>query len=143
MHGGDSPIALKQRIRWMLAAGCFAALVLTPLDLERIVRPFVDRSQIQAEAGVRMDGPWWPDYPRFLNAVRQRTQPGDVILLDFPQRRWMGGYAFAYYRAAYVLTGREVLPLIDEHDQIVRDNIRAARWVALFTAQRQGQLLRR
>jgi len=74
----------------------------------------------------------WPDYPRFLEGVREHTQPGDTIAVIVPAMRWEAGYSYAFYRASYFLTGREVLPLMTPHDERLAENYRAAKYVAVF-----------
>ncbi|MEA2328320.1 MAG: hypothetical protein QOE68_3279 [Thermoanaerobaculia bacterium] len=74
----------------------------------------------------------WPDYPRFLQGVREHTQPGDTIAVIVPSMSWDGGYSYAYYRASYFLTGREVLPLVTPLDARLPQNFRVAKYVAVF-----------
>lgn len=87
--------------------------------------------------------------------VRARTKPGDVIAIAAPFTKWELGYAYLYTRALYPLTGRVVLPLIDEHDRPRGDNLARANVVAAYRCEprlpgfaavwrgRDGVLLRR
>ena len=118
------------QIRRLLAIGCFIALVLLSIDLERVVRPFADRDALREELHVAADGPWWPDYPRFLEQVRRGTHEGDVIAIDFPRDQ----YEYGYYRASYLLAGREVVPL----SEVKRANV-----IAIMDATHRGRLVRR
>ena len=109
--------------------------LVSSVPLRVITLPFGDVSPI-AEAFRRYaDGIWWPEYPRFLEEVRARTRDGDSIALLVPTRHWDGGYSYAYYRASYFLTGREVLPLVTPEDVIVPQNFRRARYVAIWRMQ--------
>jgi len=119
-------------IRCVLAIGCFAAFVILSIDPERIIRLFFDRDALRAEAIASPDGPMGPEYPAFLEAVRQRTSNGDVIVLDFPRERYWWGF----YRASYFLAGRDVLPPTAE-------NLQRAKYIAVFDRQKHGRLVRR
>ena len=85
----------------------------------------------------------WPQYPRFLEGVRAHTLPGDTIALVVPIMNWDDGYCYAYYRASYFLTGREVLPLVDARNRQYPRNFRAARYIAAFgvTLRTPGEVL--
>lgn len=87
--------------------------------------------------------------------VRARTKPGDVIVIAAPYTKWDQGYRYLYIRALYPLTGRVVLPLVDEHDRPRGDNLARANVVAAYRCDprlpgfaevwrgRDGVLLRR
>jgi hypothetical protein len=87
--------------------------------------------------------------------VRARTKPGDVIAIAAPLPKWDQGYSYLYTRALYPLTGRAVLPLIDDHDRPRADNLDRANVVAAYRCEprlagfavvwrgRDGVLLRR
>lgn len=74
----------------------------------------------------------WGDYPAFLAAIRSATHNGDTIALLVPARRGSNDYSYAYFRASYVLAGREVLPVIDDHGRIIAGNVSAAQFVAAW-----------
>jgi hypothetical protein len=93
--------------------------------------PFIDRAA-SARAMATYPDRAWPDYPRFLQGVREHTQPGDTIAVIVPSMSWDGGYSYAYYRASYFLTGREVLPLVTPLDARLPQNFRVAKYVAVF-----------
>jgi hypothetical protein len=75
---------------------------------------------------------YWPDYPLFLQGVREHTQPGDTIAIIVPRMSWDNGYSYAYYRASYFLTGREVLPLVTPQNGQLLQNYRGAKYIAIF-----------
>jgi hypothetical protein len=114
-----------------LAALALAALVATRIDPRLLELPFVDRSA-QARSLALYPDRQWPGYPRFLEGVRAHTRPGDTIAIIVPATRWDDGYSYAYYRASYFLTGREVLPVLDLHDVGHPENLSAARFIAAF-----------
>jgi hypothetical protein len=92
---------------------------------------FVDRETSAREMSASPD--WlWPRYPRFLEGVRAHTQPGDTIAIVVPGMTWDSGYSYAYFRATYFLSGREVLPLVTPHNEKLQQNFRAARYIAAF-----------
>lgn len=74
----------------------------------------------------------WPDYPRFLEGVRAHTKPDDTIAIIVPAMGWETGYSYGYYRASYFLTGREVLPVVRPDNARLPQNLRAAKYVAVF-----------
>jgi hypothetical protein len=114
-----------------LAILALAAIVATRLEPALLQLPFVDRSA-QAQALAAFPDRRWPQYPGFLAGVRARTAPGDTVAILVPASKWDGGYDYAYYRASYFLTGREVLPLVDQQSRELPDNLRAARYIAAF-----------
>src|SRR5438093_1193036 len=105
---GQRSTANGQRI---LALALLVALVVLRVEPRLLAVPF-DRARL-ARAYARFADRLWPDYPRFLEGVRAHTRSGDTIALVVPTFNWDGGYSYAYYRATYFLTGREVLPLSD------------------------------
>ena len=107
-----------------------ALVISVPLNIVSL--PFLDRERISASVARYADGACWPDYPRFLDGVRAATRDGDSIALLVPMRHWDGGYSYAFYRASYFLPGREVLPLVTPRDEVVLENLRRARYVALW-----------
>jgi hypothetical protein len=108
-----------------------AAIVAMCIEPGLLWMPFVDRSP-QARALARSADRLWPQYPQFLEGVRAHTQPGDTIALVVPALGWETGYSYAYYRASYFLTGREVLPFIHPQNGRIPANLRTARYVAAF-----------
>jgi hypothetical protein len=92
---------------------------------------FLDREASAREMNGSPDR-LWPLYPRFLEGVRAHTQPGDTIAIIAPGMAWDNGYSYAYYRASYFLTGREVLPLVTPENEKLPQNFRAARYLAAF-----------
>ena len=79
------------------------------------------------------------EYETFLAGVRQHTEGGDSIALLLPTQSWDNGYAYAFYRASYVLSGREVLPVIGPGDSLHVENVRNASHVAVWRIRTQGQ----
>ncbi len=69
-------------------------------------------------------------YPDFLREVSRRTGRGAKVAVVFPGKRWHGGYSYGYFRAAYFLAGREVLPLVNRNDQFLTANFAQADYIA-------------
>jgi hypothetical protein len=88
-------------LRRCLLLALMAAIALTHVA-PRLYRPPRNASRLP-------DGAWAP-YVRFLQGVRTHTRPGDTIVIVTPPPRRDDGYAYIYYRGAYFLTGRTVLP---------------------------------
>lgn len=76
-----------------------------------------------------------PDYPRFLDEVRNRTPAGSSIAIVFPARQWDRLYRYAYIRASYKLAGRRVVPLIKPAGGKAPGRIREADYLALFSTR--------
>ena len=87
--------------------------------------------------------------------VRALTKPGDVIAIAAPFAKWEQGYAYLYTRALYPLTGRVVVPLLDDRDHPRYENLARANVIAAYHCEprvpgfaivwrgRDGMLLRR
>jgi hypothetical protein len=110
---------------------CLAAIVVLGVASRLLELPFIDRAEA-VRAMARYPDRVWPDYPLFLQGVREHTRPGDTIAVIVPAMTWDGGYSYAYYRASYFLTGREVLPLVTPDNIRLQQNFRAAKYIAVF-----------
>ncbi|HEY8183528.1 MAG TPA: hypothetical protein VII32_14895 [Thermoanaerobaculia bacterium] len=65
---------------------------------------------------MRAGNSWlFTEYTFFLQGVREHTRPGDKIVIATLGMRNPETYVYAYYRANYLLAGREVLPLVPEY----------------------------
>jgi hypothetical protein len=73
-----------------------------------------------------------PGLRQFLAAVRAQTHRGDVIAIAAPFPSWDRGYEYVYARSIYPLAGRDVVPLIDEHDRPRPDNFASATCLAAY-----------
>ena len=125
-HAADGAL-----IRRRLALVLFIALTLLAIDPILIRWGFFERPKVhQLMANVPDRG--WGDYPKFLEDVRAHTQLGDSIAIIVPTLRWDDGYAYAYYRASYFLTGREVLPVVTDGDVVHPQNFARAKYVAAW-----------
>jgi hypothetical protein len=112
-----------------VALGAIVAAWILPVDALRL---FSDRDANRIMS-VPLPDFQWPQYPRFLAAVRARTAPGDSIAIVMPASAPREMYPLVYYRAAYFLTGREALPVIDPRTgQAIASNASSARYVAVF-----------
>ena len=118
-------------IRRISTVLCLAAIVALCIDTRLLRLLVTDRAPIQRAMTIYPDR-LWPDYPRFLAGVREHTKPGDTIAVVVPAMGWDDGYSYAYYRASYFLTGREVLPLVTPENARLRQNFQAATYVAAF-----------
>jgi hypothetical protein len=118
-------------LRRALTILCLAAIVAMCVEARLLQLPFFDRTPYARTMAVFPDRQW-PDYPRFLAGVREHTKPGDTIAVVVPAMGWDDGYSYAYYRAGYFLTGREVLPLVTPENGRLPENFRAAKYIAAF-----------
>src|SRR5947208_10387206 len=119
-------------MRRIAAIVLFAAIVILSFDLPIARIPFMNRAHLHALFERQADTSWYPEYPAFLDEVRAHTQPGDSIALLVPLMHWDGGYSYAYYRASYFLSGREVLPLVTRSDQPLVDIFNRAKLVVVL-----------
>jgi hypothetical protein len=108
-----------------------AAIVVSGVESRMLLLPFIDRGPSE-RAMERYTDRAWPDYPLFLQGVREHTRPGDTIAVIVPIMRWETGYSYAFYRASYFLTGREVLPLVAPDNERLPQNFRDAKYIAVF-----------
>jgi hypothetical protein len=105
------------------------AIAFFRFETRLIELPFVDRKPL-AQYLTHASDPGWEQYLVFMDGVRIRTAKGDSIAIMVPARHWDDGYAYAYYRASYVLTGRQVIPLVSPDDRVVMGNLRQATYLA-------------
>jgi hypothetical protein len=110
---------------------CLAAIVVLAAGSRLLELPFIDRAEAVRTMAWNPDRAW-PDYPRFLEGVREHTKPGDTVALIVPAMGWKTGYSYAYYRASYFLTGREVLPVVTPDNARLPQNFRGAKYIAVF-----------
>jgi hypothetical protein len=122
----------RRRVLALLAVCAIVALRIEPQLLQL---PFVSRGTLSAILSrwpeTQMPGDWLR-YPRFLQQVQARTNEGDTIAVIIPTMKWDDGYSYAFYRASYFLTGRQVLPLITSDDRSHLENFRAARYIVVW-----------
>jgi hypothetical protein len=69
--------------------------------------------------------------------VRTLTKAGEVIAIAAPFPKWEQGYAYLYTRALYPLTGRVVVPLLDDHDRPRNGNLARANVMAAYRCEPQ------
>ena len=121
----DAPRSLQRAIIYVAGA-----LILVGGMRVMYLRLFVtDRAALRESFAVYPDRTT-PTYPLFLKAVAQATPPGARIAIFVPMRHWDGGYSYAYYRASYLLAGREVLPLVWRDDRVLQENFARAQYIA-------------
>jgi hypothetical protein len=53
-----------------------------------------------------------PGFRRLLVDIDRSTPPGARIAIALPYSDWDGGYGYGYYRASYLLPGKQVVPLL-------------------------------
>jgi len=74
-----------------------------------------------------------PGLREMLLEVEQRTKPGDRVLIWTPHHPWQQGYGYAFRRAQYILSGREVIPFLDrERDVVDESSIARAEFIACW-----------
>ncbi len=77
-----------------------------------------------------------PGLQTFLQGVDAQTPPGARIAIWLPFHQWEGGYGYAYYRASYLLPGKQVVPLLEQHaDRLNLVNLAQADYLASFDEQ--------
>jgi hypothetical protein len=70
--------------------------------------------------------------------VRAWTRPGERIGIFPTHRRWDGGYSYIYARSLYLLSGREVVPLIGTDNRPRLDQLARADAIAVWRAEPEG-----
>jgi hypothetical protein len=117
----------------VLSTLVFAAIVVASIDPVLLRFPFYDRA-VLAPLFERYADRQWVQYAAFLRGVRAHTRGGETIAVLAPTLDWDHGYSYAYYRASYFLSGREVLPLADEARRVHPENLQRAELVAVWRA---------
>ncbi|HUP47842.1 MAG TPA: hypothetical protein VNA04_03530 [Thermoanaerobaculia bacterium] len=115
-------------MRRRLALTLFVLIAAASADLSLLRTATIDRSR----TALALRSEPWPGYEAFLAGVRHRTHAGDSIALLVPSRGWEQGYSYGYFRASYVLAGREVLPVIGPGDQQFPGRVDRAAYVAVW-----------
>jgi len=120
-------------MRRALTLAAFLAIVAASIKPMPLFVPFYGRARLEP-LFKRYDPPQWREYLPFLDGVRAHTRGGETVAVLVPTPRWDPGYAYAYYRASYVLAGREVLPLMDPEGRAHLENLLGAELVAVWHA---------
>jgi hypothetical protein len=77
-----------------------------------------------------------PGLKTFLEGVDAHTPPHARIAIWVPFRQWEVGYGYAYYRASYLLPGKQVVPLLALHeDRVDFSNLAQADYLASLGEQ--------
>lgn len=76
-----------------------------------------------------------PGLVPFMRAVRERTAEGDRIAVLVPMQQWDSGYAYAFTRSNYLLSGRRAVPLIGADDRPIPGNLARADYIAAWHLQ--------
>jgi hypothetical protein len=118
-------------VRRALYALFFATMIVAGFGTELLRVFFLDREAQAASLAVGPDRAA-PGYAAFLREVRARTPEGARVALVVPMRSWSGGYEYAYYRASYFLTSREVIPLVEPDGSAHLDRVAGATHVAVW-----------
>ncbi|HVR41149.1 MAG TPA: hypothetical protein VMU84_18795 [Thermoanaerobaculia bacterium] len=101
----------------------FIALIGAGIQPWLLRLPFSGRDELAATYATIPDG-GAESYVAFLRGVRERTQRGDAIVIVFASSE-PKHYEYAWYRASYLLAGRDVLPVTPE-------NFARAKWIAAW-----------
>ena len=122
--------AANSKWRRNLAILALLAIVIARIRPNYVWRPFFDFHALQVEYARWAD--WWPQYPPFLDQVRAHTHSGDSIIIITPAKTWRIGYAYAFFRGSYYLTGRKLLPYISDDDVFHPENVAAVQYQAVY-----------
>ena len=119
-------------MKWRRRAAilCLCAIVISRIRIDFLWRPFFDFQAMRTEYSRWAD--WWPQYPPFLDEIRAHTHSGDSIIIITPAMSWNVGYAYAFFRGSYYLTGRSLLPYISYEKIVHPENVRAVQYVAVY-----------
>jgi hypothetical protein len=117
-------------MRRRIALVVFVALAV--LSIDHLLLPFVLNHAVMHRVMTSYPDRGWNGYSDFLVGVRAHTKAGDTIALIVPKMSRDSGYMYAYYRASYFLSGREVVPLLSPDGAPQPSNIRAAHYLAVW-----------
>lgn len=119
----------------LLALAAFVLIVGGLFEVELVRFVFRDRQPIR-EWVTELPYLRLPGFRAFLADVLAATKPGDRIAIWFNGARWEHGYEDAYFRAAYLLEGRRVLPLLYGSDRrLLTENLAQADFVACWRCE--------
>lgn len=108
-----------------IAAGAFEPFYLRMFAEDReAFRATMTNAQYRQAPGLR----------EFYLDVRRWTRPGEKIAVFPTYTRWRGGYQYLHVRGLYLLTSREVLPLVGLDDRPLLENLARADAVAAWHA---------
>ena len=66
-------------------------------------------------------------------AVDRSTPRGAKIAIALPFQAWEGGYGYGYYRASFLMPGKQVVPLlVPNRDAPQPENLRLADYVVIW-----------
>lgn len=119
----------------LLALAAFVLIVGGLFEAELVRFVFRDRQPIR-ERITELPYLRLPGLRAFLADVLGATKPGDRIAIWFNGARWEHGYYDVYFRAAYLLEGRRVLPLLYGIDRrLLTENLAQANYVACWRCE--------
>ena len=124
---------MQRNLSWRSAVAvvAFALILAGGFETNYLTIFFTDRTALAEKVGHLRFGKL-PEIRPFLEAVKERTEPGQKIALVIPSARWNEGYEYAFYRAAYVLAGRTVLPVITPDNRMIEGNFERADLIAAW-----------
>ena len=71
--------------------------------------------------------------PGFVLEVDRSTPQKTRIAIALPFRAWEGGYGYRYYRASYLLPGRQLVPLLaPDRDEPRPGNVALADYLVVW-----------
>lgn len=77
-----------------------------------------------------------PGWRAFLTGVDARTPPGARIAIALPYGQWEEGYGYGYYRASFLLPGKQVVPLLELHaDRLAPQHLNDADYIASWRGE--------
>ena len=119
-------------LRRALAVVALAALIASRIELPWLAWPFMEGGAKLSESALDPDRRW-PQYPRFLEGVREHTAPGDRIAIAPLVGAPAESYPFTYYRASYFLPDRVVIPVFDPRSgKPIPGNLQTVKFIAVF-----------
>jgi len=124
---------MSRLIQWRRAFAVlsFSLILAGAFEVHYLTILFADRFSLADRVGQLRYGKL-PEIRPFLEEVERRTDRGTEIALVTPARTWNQGYEYAFYRAAYVLAGRTVLPVMTPDDRPIIGNLERADLVAAW-----------
>lgn len=140
--------------RSVLAAAAFLSIAAGSFNAE-LWRAFTAGRAEARAALTELPFAQTPGLRTFLEEVRLRTHEGERIALLIPAAASPQPYRFHYVRAAYLLAGRQTVPLVDDAGRPLIRNLEQADAIASWRANppvpgfrvawtsREGVLLRR
>src|SRR5207244_1806969 len=122
-HRGEGTIDLAVNRPLQIAAYTVLAMLVVGGFEPYYVRVFAADGERTRAAMTELPYRKLPGLKRLLADVDRSTPPGAKIAIALPFRDWDAGYGYGYYRASFLLPGKQVVPLLPPQNMRFADYV--------------------